>query len=126
MFNDQVGVTGFVDYGIEVARRFINSHRGVIDGWAVTMLLALVDVRLGECDLVPEAMQIFIDAAIVGCCAIPITRGQAGTKHMDLHFSALQLMTYVEKLFGAMMAGMARQNGFPTIRRKLLACPIIE
>src|SRR5581483_4941639 len=50
------------------------------------MLLTVVDCRLRECDLIPKATEILVDAAVVRRCAIPIGGRQAGTEHEDFHW----------------------------------------
>src|SRR5260370_40781092 len=96
-------------------------HRRVLDERAIPVLLAIVNIGLGESDEVTKLMQVFINSAIIGSRPVPIARSQTRTEDVDFHPSVLQPFTDFEQLHGAMRTGVAGKDGLLSTGRYLFS-----
>jgi hypothetical protein len=74
MLDDEIRIASLRKNRIEITGGLVDANVGVLNAWAVTILLALVDVGLSERDLVPKSMEVLVNTSIVGCGSIPVTR----------------------------------------------------
>src|SRR5262249_29447433 len=85
VLDDQVGSAGNVDQFSDVTRSLIDDNIGILNLTYITMLLALVNVRLGKGHLMTKIGKIAIDATIVCSRAIPVGGCNARSKYKNPH-----------------------------------------
>src|SRR5579864_514445 len=85
VLDDQIDIASFRYYCLQIARCFIDSDIRIVNLGAVAIQLPVIDVGLGKCNLVAQPVQVFVNSAVVGRRAVPITRCEAGTEHVDFH-----------------------------------------
>ena len=83
---------GIADQFWNAVWRFIETNIRIVDVSGVPMILASVNGGFSEGDAVSEAVQVLINAAIVGGCAVPVRGRQAGAEDKNVHLpNSLQI-----------------------------------
>ena len=85
VLDDQIRTASLGQNFVQIAWSLIDPHGRVFDGWAIPMLLPLVNIWLGKGNLMSEPVQVLVNSAIVSRSPIPIARSQTGTEDVDVH-----------------------------------------
>src|SRR6185312_4650281 len=80
VFDHQVTVAGAPHQVVKFALRLIDDRLHIRQVAGIPLLLTAISVRLSKSNVVPEGVQLFVDAAVISGCTVPVRRGNAGTK----------------------------------------------
>ena len=123
VLDHQIGIASPLDQRRNISRRFVNNHLRITEIFLVPMLLPPICIRLGKGDLKSKFCQVFINATIIGCRAIPIGRRQDWTRIQIA--SLLEFLADCDQLLCAMRAGVSLQDGLPAVGADLPARRIV-
>src|SRR5215469_4058850 len=86
MFDNEIALLCHLQEPGDFNGRLIDDHIRVSNVLGIPILLALKDVRLGECNLVTESRKALVHAPVIRGGAIPVRRSKTGTEGENPHF----------------------------------------
>src|SRR5437763_3253427 len=84
VLDDDVGAPRLFQQTRNIPGRLIDKNLGV-GNLCVSVLLSIIDRGLRKCDLMTQALQILVHAAVIGRSAIPIRGRKTRAKDEDVH-----------------------------------------